>query len=232
MIEGLHRVVAWAANGRPVVLVAHSFGALLLLTFVWEHPELVAGLVFVDPVSIATWSDCGPADLRRLGLGARLSRRGAWLAEFGIVRSALALLLHGHQPVSRYLGRRAAGRGAGTLERLTGEVSKLPQELWPVIAAHWSRAHNFRAMADTLEGLPTYAREAVAVRLPAELPVAILSAASAPEDELRERDGWLTGLLQTRHIILPETGHWLHLARPEQVTAAVQWCIEQSKSNV
>jgi pimeloyl-ACP methyl ester carboxylesterase len=229
MLEDLQSVVAWSGSGQPAVLVAHSFGALLALAFTQRCPELVAGLVLVDPVSMETWADCSATNQHRLDVGAQLSRRGAWLAEYGVVRFALALLMHGLQPLSRYIGHRAAGRGAATLERLTGEVGKLPKELWPVIASHWSRPHNFRAMADTLEALPVHAREARTMRLPAELPVAILSAASATENELRERDGWLTGLLKTEHTIFPETGHWLHLERAEEVAAAVCWCVEQSR---
>ena len=229
MLEDVRSIVVWAGGGEPVVLVAHSFGALLLLAFTRHYPELVAGLVLVDPVSLATWSDCSSVDQHRLQVGAQLSRRGAWLAEFGVVRAALAILLHGGQPFARLIGRRAAGRAATTLERLTGEVSKLPKELWPVVAAHWSRPHNFRAMADMLEALPAYANEAGDALLPEELPVAILSAASATDNELRERDGWLTGLLKTEHTILPETGHWLHLERPEEVAAAIRWCVDQSR---
>jgi pimeloyl-ACP methyl ester carboxylesterase len=229
MLEDLRCVVVRAADGNPVVLVAHSFGALLLLAFTQHYPNLVAGLVLVDPVSLATWSDCSAVDRHRLQVGAQLSRRGGWLAKFGVVRAALEILLRGGQPFARLIGRRAAGRAATTLERLTGEVSKLPRELWPLVAAHWSRPHNFRAMADTLEALPAYAAEASSPHLPAELPVAILSAASATEGELRERNGWLMGLLHTEHKILQETGHWLHLERPEEVAAAVRWCVERSR---
>jgi pimeloyl-ACP methyl ester carboxylesterase len=229
MLDDVHSVVTWAGGGEPVVLVAHSFGALLMLAFTRHYPELVAGLVLVDPLSLATWSECSAEDQHRLQVGAQLSRRGAWLAEFGVVRSALAMLLHGGQKLSRYIGRRAAGRASTTLERLTGEVSKLPEELWPVIAAHWSRPHNFRAMADMLSALPAYAGEASHPRLPVELTVAILSAATATQGELRERDGWLTGLLDAEHTVLPETGHWLHLERPEEVAAVVRWCVERSR---
>jgi pimeloyl-ACP methyl ester carboxylesterase len=229
MLEDLRSVVVWAGSGEPVVLVAHSFGALLLLAFAQQYPNLVAGLVLVDPVSLATWSDCSTVDRHRLQVGAQLSRRGAWLAKFGVVRAALKILLRGGQPFARLIGRRAAGRAATTLERLTGEVSKLPMELWPVVAAHWSRPHNFRAMADTLEALPAYAAEVSSPQLPAELPVAILSAASATEGELRERNGWLMGLRNLEHKRLQETGHWLHLERPEEVAAAVQWCVERSQ---
>jgi pimeloyl-ACP methyl ester carboxylesterase len=228
MLGDLHAIVTWAGGGEPVVLVGHSFGSLLLLAYMQQFPEDVAGLVLVEPVSISTWSDCSAADQRRLQVGASLSRRGMWLAEFGIVRVALALLLHGGQRWSQRIGKHAAGHGAATLERLTGEVSKLPVELWPLIAAQWSRPQSFRAMAETLEALPTCAAELDLPALPPELPVAILSAASATQEELRERDGWLMGLLEAQHTVLPETGHWMHLERPEEVAEAIRWCVERA----
>jgi pimeloyl-ACP methyl ester carboxylesterase len=229
MLDDLHAVAAWAGSGEPVVLVGHSFGALLLLAYTQRFPERVAGLVMVEPISLHAWSESSAASQHRLQVGASLSRRGAWLAEFGIVRAALTLLLHGGQRWSHRIGRHAAGPGAATLERLTGEVSKLPQELWPVIAAQWSRSQSFQTMAKALEALPMCAADVGRPAFPAALPVAILSAASATQEELRERDGWLMGLSETRHLVLQETGHWLHLERPEEVAEAIRWCAERAR---
>jgi pimeloyl-ACP methyl ester carboxylesterase len=229
MLDDLHAVVAWAGRGESVVLVGHSFGALLLLAYAQRLPQHVAGLVLVEPVSLRAWSECSAADQHRLQVGATLSRRGAWLAEFGVVRVALALLFHGGQRWSQQIGRYAAGPGAATLERLTGEVSNLPRELWPLVAAQWSRPQSFRTMADTLEALPVCAVDAGLPALPAELPVAVLSSASATPEELRERDSWLMGLLEAEHRVLPASGHWLHLERPGEVAEAIRWCVERAK---
>ncbi len=230
MLDDLHGVVKWVGGGESVVLVGHSFGALLLLAYIQRFPKHVAGLVMIEPISLSAWSQCSDADQQRLQIGAALSRRGAWLAEFGVVRAALALLLHGGQRWSQRIGKHAAGQGAATLERLTGEVSKLPEELWPVVAAQWSRPQSFHAMASTLEALPVCAADAGHPSLPAEMPVAILSAASATQEELRERDAWLMGLLEAEHQVIPESGHWLHLERPEVVASAIQWCVERAKT--
>jgi pimeloyl-ACP methyl ester carboxylesterase len=40
----------WAARQAPVLLVAHSMGAMLALALACEHPERVGGLFLVDPV--------------------------------------------------------------------------------------------------------------------------------------------------------------------------------------
>jgi pimeloyl-ACP methyl ester carboxylesterase len=229
MLDDLHAVAGWAGGGEPVVLVGHSFGALLLLAYTQRFPQQVAGLVLVEPVSLLAWSECSAADQHRLQVGATLSRRGAWLAEFGVVRAALALLLHGGQRWSQQIGRQAAGPGAATLERLTGEVSNLPRELWPVVAAQWSRPHSFHTMASTLEALPLCAVDTGAPALNAELPVAVLSAASATPEELRERDGWLTGLVEAEHRVFERAGHWLHLERPGEVAEAIRWCVERAR---
>jgi pimeloyl-ACP methyl ester carboxylesterase len=84
-------------------------------------------------------------------------------------------------------------------------------------------------MAETLEVLPACAAGMGRATLPVELPVAILSAASATQEELRERDAWLMGLLQAQHLVLPETGHWLHFERPEEVAKAIRWCVERAR---
>ena len=229
MLDDLHSVLAWTAADAPAVLVGHSFGALLALALAQRHPERVAGLVLVEPASLTQWADCSAENRRRLQLGAQLSRRGAWLAEFGVVRAALMLLLGGGSRVSKAVGRAAAGPGAATLARLAAEVSKLPPEVWPAVAAHWSRAQSFRAMAHTLEALPACAAAIAQLTLPPALPVVILSSATAAPDELRERAGWLAPLAQAQHILIPETGHWLHLEQPEAVAAAVRWCVEESQ---
>ena len=229
MLDDLHGVVKWAGGGEPVLLVGHSFGALLLLAYAQRFPKQVAGLVMIEPLSLLTWAECSETDQQRLRVGAALSRRGACLAEFGVVRLALGLLLHGGQRWSQQIGRRAAGPGAATLERLTGEVSKLPRRLWPLIAAQWSRPQSFRAMADMLDALPACAAEAGQPMLTPELPVAVLSAASATPNELRERDGWLAGLIEKEHRILADAGHWPHLEKPDEVAAAIRWCVERAR---
>ena len=57
MLDDLHGVVMWAAGGEPVVLVGHSFGALLSLAYAQRFPKHVVGLVMLEPVSLLTWSE-------------------------------------------------------------------------------------------------------------------------------------------------------------------------------
>lgn len=215
----------------PFILVGHSFGGLLIKAFTLRYPELVAGLVFLDPVSLAAWSSCGELQRRRLALGVRLSRRGAMLARFGVVRLALSLLMSGGERVSKTIGRTAAGRGSAVLERIVGEVRKLPPEVWPAIRSHWSQPKSFLGMAGYLECLPACAAELVSLQLPRDLPVVILSAGSATAEELAERESMIAANPLGRHVVLTGSGHWLQLERPKEVTSAVLECVRRERTH-
>jgi pimeloyl-ACP methyl ester carboxylesterase len=52
--EELHRLLASAAIPGPYILVAHSYGGLIVRSFANKHPDEVAGLVLVDTAEEAT----------------------------------------------------------------------------------------------------------------------------------------------------------------------------------
>lgn len=221
-ISDLHGLLSRANVPPPYVLVGHSFGALLVRAYAQRISEEVAGLILVDPVSIAYWSDCSAHEKARLALGARFSRRGALLARFGVVRLALSALLSGGRLFPKLISRASAGRGRGTVERLVGEVRKLPREVWPSIASHWSDPKCFRAMAAALESLPANAREVLKTTVPAQIPVVVLSAANSTALELEERERWVRESHNGRHVIVPNSGHWIQLEQPQIVVDAVR----------
>ena len=73
-----------AGEAGPFVLAGHSFGGLFALNFAQRHPQMVAGLVVMDPTPPAnvTW-------VGRLSFG-QIVRRAPWRAlalQFGIVRA-------------------------------------------------------------------------------------------------------------------------------------------------
>jgi len=50
--EELHRLLVAADVAGPIVLVGHSLGALVALTYAAQRPQLLAGLVLVDATDI------------------------------------------------------------------------------------------------------------------------------------------------------------------------------------
>ena len=229
MISELSMLLSCGGVRSPFILAGHSFGALLVRAYANLEPEQVAGLVLVDPVSLQSWAQCSANDRRQLMLGAKLSRRGALLARIGLVRAALKALASGNRTIPKLVARSTAGRGRDTMERLIGEVQKLPPSLWPVISSHWSRPKCFNAMAAYLSSLPENAQTALQMPIPPDIPLIILSAANATEDELRERDSWAQQSKRGQHIRVPESGHWIQLERPDLVVAAVRELVEQNR---
>jgi pimeloyl-ACP methyl ester carboxylesterase len=220
LLNDLHALVS--ASGAPCVLAGHSFGGLLVQAYAHLHPENVAALVLIDPVSLAHWASPNAQDLNRLSLGAKLCRRGAMLAHLGIVRAALILLTSGGRRIAAFIGRVSAGKGSSVMARLAGEVAKLPPATHPLIRAHWSRPRSFSKLAEYLEYLPTAAKAAIAMPPPLHIPMTILSAATATSAEIQERDGWIAQRPGGRHQQIPGTSHWIQLDRPDLVVDAIR----------
>jgi pimeloyl-ACP methyl ester carboxylesterase len=80
-----------AGEPPPYVLVGHSFGALVVRLFAARHPELTAGLVFVDPAHPEDWLYPSPVEQANIARGRRLCAQGARAARFGIARVVGAL---------------------------------------------------------------------------------------------------------------------------------------------
>jgi|SRR6185312_6684292 len=207
---------------EPVVLVGHSFGGLVARVFQQRYSERIAGLVLVDPVCRALWREASEQRLRMLARGVMLSRRGEFLARLGIVRVALRLLMSGSRLIPKLMTRASAGRGAGVAERLAGEVRKMPKELWPAVASHWSEARCFRAMADALENLPASVRQLDETSALDGLPVRVLSASSANEIEICEHRNDAALSTRGEHVVVSGAGHWIQLDAPESVVCAVR----------
>lgn len=206
----------------PYVLVGHSLGGLIVRVFQQSHPELVAGLVLVDPVIRAQWRMPNAERRHMLWHGEMLSRRGAWLARVGVVRYALSKLLGGSTRAPGLLARAFAGRGAGVANRLVGEIKKIPRELWPLIVANWSEERAFLTMADYLANLPLSCRQLDEAATLGDLPLSILSSASASPDALNEHEDDTKLSTRGEHVVVPGTGHWINLDAPEAIASAVR----------
>ncbi len=228
MTGELRELLSQAGIPPPYVLVGHSFGGLLVRAFAATYPDQTAGLVLVDPVSIASWSACSEADRRRLNRGVSFSRRGAWLARFGVVRFALYLLVSGARWLPNLIGRAAAPGASSFMNRIVGQVRRLPKEVWPAIQSHWSDPKCFAGMATYLAALPACAQQAEALKVPEEIPQTILSAGTATSSELAERDRWAAGQPATRHVHVAQSGHWIQLEEPGVVIEAVREMVQRA----
>jgi len=231
-ISELRALLNAAAMPGPYVLVGHSYGAMLVRAYAFQHPGDVAGLVLVDPVSVDAWSAPTEAQLRMLHRGVALSRRGALLARLGVVRFALSLLVSGTSRFPKWIAKAASGRGESVASRLVGEVRKLPPECWPMVRSHWCDPKCFLAMASHLESLPGNATALKQMGPLPSVPLLILSAASATPKELEEREALAATTPGAIHLTAKGSGHWIQFDEPELIVTAIRGIAQPARGRV
>jgi pimeloyl-ACP methyl ester carboxylesterase len=222
MLGELRGVIAQAktATGAPCVLVGHSFGAFLVYAYASAHPADVAGLVLLDPPS--EWHRVTRRQARLLWGGIQLSRIGGILARIGLVRAGLALLTDGAPGVPRRFVRIFGSTTARTLERLVGEVRKLPPEVHPIVQALWSQPKCFRAMAEHLAALQDLAAAVAGVTSLSDVPIVVVSSGDQSLETIARHRALARLSSSGRHVIAKRTGHWIHLDDPEFVITAIR----------
>src|SRR4029453_10438575 len=125
-----------------------------------------------------------PGRARMLRGGRQLARLGALLARLGGVGVCLPLLTGGAPGAPRLFVRVFGPTAARTLERLVGEVRKLPPDVHPVVQALWCQPKCFRAMADHLAAMQQMADVGAAVTTLPDVPLVVISSGDQPPDTL------------------------------------------------
>src|SRR5262245_50033195 len=151
-----------------------------------------------------------------LARGVRLARRGAMLARIGLVGWCLRSLLVGSRRLPKIVAGVASGSGLKVMKRLAGEIGKMPPEVWPVVAAHWSNPKCFLGLAAHFEALPGNVDAMFAATTLDGIPVIALTSG---------RNGGLPpqGVsMDLRHVVAHQSGHWIHLDEPHLVMDAVR----------
>jgi pimeloyl-ACP methyl ester carboxylesterase len=227
MLREMRGVLASAAAVGPYVLVGHSFGALLVCVYASRHPDDVGGLVLLDPPS--EWDEITREQAYLLWGGIQLSRIGGILARLGVVRACLALLTGGAPGVPRHFVRIFGPTVARTLERLVGEVRKLPPDVHPMVQSIWCQPKCFQAMADHLAVLEETAAVAGGVTSLPNVPLVIISSGDRSPATIATHRALARLSSQSRHIIATRSGHWIQFDEPDLVVTAIRDVVDRTR---
>ena len=195
--------------------------------FALEYPEETRALILLDALRPEDWTPLSEGQRLLLARGVKLLSRGAMLARFGIVRLCLSTLMAGSRFLPRAIGRAASGHGVFVMDRIAGEIGKMPREVWPVIASHWSRPASFNGLAAHLRDLPASVAEIASTPPLRDIPVTVITAGrEAPVDENAIR----AVSADAKHIVAPASGHWVHLDDPELVLRVIREAVTGGKA--
>jgi len=190
----------------PIVLVAHSFGGLIALDYASQHSARVAGLVFVDAATKATYermNDRIPAFYSNGKKLAFVTKAASVLTRFGLTRLA-------NQPASPKTvapGIRGEYRALGFQPRL------------------------YRAFSDDSAAIASYvgdALDAPRTDIPAYVlthkdPLTMWTGVPKAEAESiwQDEQQALAARFHAKHLIVDGTGHFIEVLRPDAVISAI-----------
>jgi pimeloyl-ACP methyl ester carboxylesterase len=214
----LQEMLRAAGVKGPFVLVGHSFGGLVMRRFALDYPEDVAGVVLVDPMRTVDWPPVNERQGGTVANAQRITRIAVAGAHMGVARLILRSLLCGRGVIAAAAGRVGGSQGRRLLERLTGEVGKMPEETRAVVATHWGSPGFFwgmRAHLDSLRASVVEMHDAPAIE---GVPVVVLTPLEAEPLSAEELERVGKG---ARQVIAHRSKHWVHLDEPELVVAEI-----------
>lgn len=199
----LRAVVNVAARG-PCVLTGHSWGGLLAQMFALAEPALVCGLVLVDPAHEQLWRDM-PAHEREAQARSALEPDLSELrAERAGLREATARSTTS-EPALRELLIRTDSQYADTEQLLRNSAAEVA-----LIPANLGELASLRANGS-----------------PITVPAVVLTAMRGRPQQycqpvLDIQEALVATMPRGRHEVVWDSGHYIHVDRPDRVTAAVQ----------
>jgi pimeloyl-ACP methyl ester carboxylesterase len=214
----LHQMLEGAGIKPPYILEGHSFGGLVMRRFALNYPEEVSSIVLVDPMRCEEWPPLNPGKQSEIDRGKKLFRIAIPAARIGLARLAVTSLFLRSGRAAQQLAGAAGNGGQHVLDRVKDEVGKMPREVWPIVAAHWSRPGNYAGMCRHVEAVPDTVREMQNADPIQKIHVRVLTPGkSTPltEDQMSRIGN------RVQQVIASASAHWIHLDQPDLVIDSI-----------
>jgi len=231
--DELHRLLQRGEVPGPYVLVGHSYGGLVMRLFASRHAEEIAGLVMIEPAIPEEWAAPTPEQQALINRGVRLCRYGAAAARSGVAGLVSLLVKLGAIPAARAL---VALISRGNLRRddegILAPIWKLPPEARRILGRMWTRPRFFEALGSQIEHVCPSANEMLreARNDLGNLPLTVISSAAPHEHRLAADRALSHQSRQGRHLLAPESGHWVPLDAPQVVIDAIVEIVQQIRT--
>jgi pimeloyl-ACP methyl ester carboxylesterase len=220
MADELHQWIDAVSVPRPYVLAGHSYAAYIMRVYAKRFPNELAGIILIDPLTPEEWVKPSRAQRWQIRRAVWFSRAGALLDALGVIRFCLWLLQRGSSTVPRRVLGSFGASAKDTVERILGELAKLPTQTVRLIRERWCRPKFFLIMARYIQTLPACAAEVAGFEIPAHIPVTVISGAHQPRVRMAEHKAIAARSEHGRHIVAANSAHWIHLDEPELIVAA------------
>jgi len=231
--DELHQLLEIAAVPGPYILVGHSYGGLVMRVFAARHAAAVAGLVLIEPAIPEEWVTPSPEQHALIRRGVRLCRYGAGAARSGVARAVSLLVNLGALPAARALVAFASRGALGREEEgILAPMWKLPPEARRVLGRMWTRPQFFEALGSQIEHVSQSAAEMLRDTHEnlVDMPLIVMSSSAAHERRIAADLALAKQSRRGRHIVAPESGHWVPLDAPQAVIDAIVDIVDQVRA--
>jgi pimeloyl-ACP methyl ester carboxylesterase len=232
--DELYDLLRREAVPGPYVLVGHSFGGLVMRLFQSRHASETAGLVLIEPAIPEEWVE--PTDDQRvlIARGVRLCGYGATAARRGLARAVSVLVSLGALGLARALVSIVSRGGLRREdEGILAPVQKLPPDARQVLRQMWTQPKFFEALGSQIENMCASAGEVLRETSGTygELPLVVVSSAAATERRLRADLALAELSMRGRHVLAPDSGHWIPLDAPQVIIDAIVTLVEEIRAD-
>lgn len=209
--------IAAATGDGPCILAGHSWGGLLVLLVAAQYPDLIAGLVLIDPADEIYWSKLPPEIHRQsTDAGIMIMERHATGELAAFVRESFTPFVNRLTDNQRHRNLLLGAYESCYVNEWQARMSYAESE---VFNSSISLIHQIRSVAP----LP-------------DVPVCVLSATKGAAEEHRAM--WTAvhadlarSVSRGTHTVLADTHHAINEVRPEAIASAIIQVIADVRSS-